>query len=125
MAARRCAAQALLAVAQRAAAASEPAAARGLSALSSSLLSLPSTASHGASAAAVRSLWTSRPSLTSFSGLLKDEIAHERKQYQKPEAIAAGPPAPFTLTEVPDDTLLTLSRTYKDEAIAVNLQVGP
>lgn len=60
----------------------------------------------------------------SLTQILKDELKYENENYQKPEEIAAGPPAPFKLTETPGDTLITLTRTFKDEEVTVDLHVN-
>lgn len=61
-----------------------------------------------------RSLWTSSPSLSSSDDLikvLKEEVAFEKDEYKTEQTVAAGPPAPFTLSEQPLDTMLTLRRS--------------
>ena len=45
------------------------------------------------------------------------------------QELAGGPPAPWQLTETPDDTHMTLSKSYNNEElrvdITVNEQVSP
>ncbi|EFJ41865.1 hypothetical protein VOLCADRAFT_83936 [Volvox carteri f. nagariensis] len=78
-----------------------------------------------AAAAFSRSLTTSASSLnSSLSSLLREELDFEKKNYVRPEQVSGGPPAPFKLTEAPGDTLLTLSRTYKNEEISIDLHVN-
>lgn len=75
--------------------------------------------------AVARTFWTSAPSkTTSLVNILKEELKHESQSYVKPDAIASGPPAPFTLSEAPGDTMLTLTRTYQGESISVDLHVN-
>lgn len=59
-----------------------------------------------------------------LANVLKQEIAVEEEEYAKPADIGGGPPAPFVLSEVPDDTLLTLTRSFKDETVSVDLHVN-
>lgn len=65
----------------------------------------------------------------SLQSLLKRELKHERTTYEAPEAVAKGPPAPFTLTSVPGDGTVTLKRDFNGEDISVdaslNMQVRP
>jgi complement component 1 Q subcomponent-binding protein len=70
-----------------------------------------------------RALWTSGSTLN-LASVLSEEIKVESEGYAKPQEIASGPPAPFTLTEEPADTLLTLKRTFQGEEIAVDLHVN-
>ncbi len=52
---------------------------------------------------------------SSGGGLVKvldAEIKEENENYAKPAEIAQGPPAPWSLLEGPDDTLLTLVRFF-------------
>jgi hypothetical protein len=56
---------------------------------------------------------------------LKEEIKHEEGGYEKPDAIAGGPPAPFKLSEAPGDTMLTLTRSFDGgETVRVDLHVN-
>jgi complement component 1 Q subcomponent-binding protein, mitochondrial len=72
-----------------------------------------------------RTIWSSAPSCSSsLVNILKDELKHETQSYAKPDVIASGPPAPFTLSEAPGDTMLTLTRTYQGETISVDLHVN-
>jgi hypothetical protein len=67
-----------------------------------------SEASH---AQVIRGLTSSASVFGRLVEILRDEIKHEKENYAKPGEIAAGPPAPFTLSESSDgDTLLTLVR---------------
>jgi complement component 1 Q subcomponent-binding protein len=70
-----------------------------------------------------RAFWTSRSTLD-LASVLSEEVKVESEGYAKPQEIASGPPAPFTLTEEPADTLLTLKRTFQGEDIAVDLHVN-
>jgi len=60
----------------------------------------------------------------SLQSLLQREVKHEKTTYEQPEALAKGPPAPFTLTSVPGDSTVTLKRTYNGEEIAVDASVN-
>lgn len=60
----------------------------------------------------------------SLAKTLGEELSFEKEQYQKPEQISSGPPAPFKLTDTPGDTLLTLTRQYNGEEINVDLHVN-
>lgn len=60
----------------------------------------------------------------SLRTLLQAELEHEASSYQKPEAVAHGPPAPFTLQSEPGDTLLTLKRKFGDEEVLVDCSVN-
>lgn len=73
-----------------------------------------------------RSFWTSAPSLSAgLASILKEELGHEQKSYAKPAEIANGPPAPYTLTEAPGDTMLTLSRSFEGgEKISIDVGAG-
>lgn len=66
--------------------------------------------------------------LNDLKQTLKEELKHEKENYEKPDIISKGPPAPFTLSQTPGDTAVNLKRTYNDEDISVdasvNLQVG-
>ncbi|GLI63410.1 hypothetical protein VaNZ11_006376 [Volvox africanus] len=76
-------------------------------------------------AAFSRSLTTGAPSYnSSLSSLLREEVDYEKKNYVRPDQVSGGPPAPFKLTESPGDTLLSLSRTYKNEEISIDLHVN-
>ncbi|GLC69679.1 hypothetical protein PLESTF_000863800 [Pleodorina starrii] len=80
-----------------------------------------------ASAAFSRALTTSAPLQNTSSGLgslLREELDYEKKNYVRSEQVAGGPPAPFKLTEAPGDTLLTLTRSFKNEEISVDLHVN-
>ncbi len=71
---------------------------------------------------ATRGIATSRPARQqNLLSILDAEIKHEKEHYTKPEAISSGPPAPFSLTEAPGDTLLTLTRKFNNEDISVDL----
>lgn len=59
-----------------------------------------------------------------LTSILLEELKHEREVYVKPEAVARGPPAPFTLRENAGDTMLTLSRAYGAETVNVDLHVN-
>lgn len=59
-----------------------------------------------------------------MSAVLKEEIQHETSTYVPPPEVSPGPPAPFKLTEKDGDTLLTLTRTFNDETINVDLHVN-
>lgn len=66
---------------------------------------------------ALRSITTSPLLGSNLLNVLKEEIKHEKEGYAKPQEIASGPPAPFTLSEASDgDTLLTLVRARLREA---------
>lgn len=60
----------------------------------------------------------------SLKDVLKNEIEHEQQNYENPEVIANGPPAPFTLETNPGNTLLTLKRKIGDEEIMVDCSVN-
>jgi len=86
--------------------------------------SLPSPSSNSPVSQA-RSFWTSPCSLSGrLSTTLEEEYNYEVENRQKPEAVAQGPPAPFTLKEAPGDTLLTLNRTFGSEKVSVILHVN-
>lgn len=87
------------------------------------LLKYAGSAKQSLNSIAVRSVWTSPPSF-SLAKLLQEEMKYEQDNYAKPEPVAGGPPAPFVLTEEPNDTLLTLKRVYNNEEVAVNLHVN-
>lgn len=92
--------------------------------LGSSCRALASQQAAGMSMA-LRHFTASRGLGSSLSAVLKEELSYEKQQYQKPEQIAGGPPAPFKLTDTPGDTLLTLTRAgLADEEIAVDLHVN-
>lgn len=60
----------------------------------------------------------------SLQSSLSKELKHEKADYEKPDIIAKGPPAPFTLEEQPGDTAITLKREYKGETISVDASVN-
>eukprot|EP00197_Chlamydomonas_leiostraca_P009686 CAMPEP_0202866046 /NCGR_PEP_ID=MMETSP1391-20130828/7104_1 /ASSEMBLY_ACC=CAM_ASM_000867 /TAXON_ID=1034604 /ORGANISM="Chlamydomonas leiostraca, Strain SAG 11-49" /LENGTH=244 /DNA_ID=CAMNT_0049545955 /DNA_START=16 /DNA_END=750 /DNA_ORIENTATION=+ len=93
----------------------------------SRVLANPSVASETSTSAIsiARTFWSSAPSCSSsLVNILKDELKHENQSYAKPDVIASGPPAPFTLSEAPGDTMLTLTRTYQGEEISVDLHIN-
>uniref|UniRef100_A0A7S0YAP8 Mitochondrial glycoprotein n=1 Tax=Polytomella parva TaxID=51329 RepID=A0A7S0YAP8_9CHLO len=55
---------------------------------------------------------------------LKQEHEFELKNYDKPSLLSGGPPHPYTVSEAIGDTLVTLSRTYLNERIRINLHVN-
>lgn len=61
---------------------------------------------------------------TSLTDLLQSEIDHETETYQPPEELAGGPPSPWQLTETPDDTHMTLSKSYNNEELRVDITVN-
>lgn len=69
----------------------------------------------------MRSIATTVQPLANLPGILDAEIKHEKENYAKPEAASVGPPAPFTLSETPGDTMLSLSRKFNNEQISVDL----
>uniref|UniRef100_A0A7S3RAG5 Mitochondrial glycoprotein n=1 Tax=Dunaliella tertiolecta TaxID=3047 RepID=A0A7S3RAG5_DUNTE len=73
-----------------------------------------------------RQLWSSPPSLMSagLKATLQEELSYEQENRRTPEAVAQGPPAPFTITEAPGDTLITLNRAYGSEHVSVSLHVN-
>lgn len=64
----------------------------------------------------------------SLESVLLRELKHEQTTYEQPAPLAKGPPAPFTLTSVPGDGTLTLSRDFNGEKVTVeaslNMQEG-
>lgn len=66
----------------------------------------------------------SSASARDLAKVLAEELAVEEEGYAKPPEVASGPPAPFTLSEVPGDTLLSLTRTFQGEEISVDLHVN-
>ncbi|PNH04235.1 hypothetical protein TSOC_009607 [Tetrabaena socialis] len=75
-------------------------------------------------AALYRAFTTSSARHSSLTSLLAEEVKYEKENYQRPEQVSGGPPAPFKLTEAPGDTLLTLTRSYKGEEVNVDLHVN-
>lgn len=63
-----------------------------------------------------------------LESVLRRELKHEQATYEQPEAVAQGPPAPFTLTSAPGDGTLTLTRDFNGEKVTVeaslNMQEG-
>lgn len=77
--------------------------------------------------AAVISLRQFRSSTSPCSSLLKtlqSEVEYEKENYNAPEDLAKGPPAPFKLQETPEDTQITLTRDFHGETISVDLMVN-
>lgn len=62
--------------------------------------------------------------MSGLSDILAKEFEYEKTNYEQPEELAGGPPAPFTLTETKGDTLMTLAREYKGEQVAVEVMVN-
>jgi len=78
-----------------------------------------------AALAAARSLATSAGAASAgLAEILREELVHEKDNYQRPEAVAAGPPAPFVLESAPGDTLLTLRRRYNGEEVVIDCSVN-
>jgi ATP-dependent RNA helicase UAP56/SUB2/complement component 1 Q subcomponent-binding protein len=72
-----------------------------------------------------RSMHTSVAMHSGLFGILDEELKHEKKEYAAPAAVTGGPPAPFTLSEAPGDTMLTLSRSFgSGETVTVDLHVN-
>lgn len=67
---------------------------------------------------------SSKASANGLIDILTKELEHEKSTYVQPEEIASGPPNGFTLTESSGDTLMTLSKNYKDEAVLVDIIVN-
>ena len=85
---------------------------------------LPMLASPMLPATAARA-FSATPLLSeSLASVIKKEIKHEKANYEKPELVAKGPPAPFTLAEAAGDTTLTLTREYKGETVRVDASVN-
>lgn len=59
-----------------------------------------------------------------MSDVLADEYKYERENYSRDPVVAAGPPAPFTLSEAPGDTEIVLKRKYNNEEIIVSATVN-
>ena len=75
-----------------------------------------------------RPISTSGFAASGLTGALEKEMKHEKAEYEKPDIIARGPPAPFSLEDTPGDTTISLTREFKGEQVrldvSVNLQVG-
>ncbi|KAG1672917.1 hypothetical protein FOA52_012362 [Chlamydomonas sp. UWO 241] len=68
--------------------------------------------------------FTSSSPTCDLPAVLAEEISVEKESYAKPKEIESGPPAPFTLSETTDDTLLKLTRSYKGETVSIDLHVN-
>lgn len=71
--------------------------------------------------ALVKSISTSSFAASGLVNALDKELKLEKKEYEKPDVIAKGPPAPFTLDQTPGDMTLSLKREYKGEEIVVEV----
>jgi hypothetical protein len=61
---------------------------------------------------------------STLSSILNDEYNYETANYTKDAVVAAGPPAPFTLSEAPGDTEVTLKRKFNNEEVVVSATVN-
>jgi hypothetical protein len=85
---------------------------------------LPSLARPFASAADDAATTTPTPP-PSLLNVLKREIKHEKSAYSAPAVVASGPPAPFTLVDVPGEAAVSLKREYRGgETITVDCSVN-
>lgn len=83
------------------------------------------SAAHRALLLSSASFSTSGSALSeSLQTLLKRELKHEQTSYEQPEAVAKGPPAPFTLTSAPGDGTVTLKRDYNGEEVSVDASIN-
>jgi len=74
-----------------------------------------------------RSFAASASSSSSSDALLEElqkESAHERANYTEASAVTPSPPAPWSLTEVEGDTLMTLTRSFANETVCVDIMVN-
>lgn len=72
---------------------------------------------------APRCIGTSRI-VSDLYATLQEEIQYEKDAYHKSEVVAAGPPAPFTLSDTPGDGLVQLVRKYEGQEVRVECSIN-